>query len=153
MNILVNLLVGLLFGFGLLLSGMANPAKVLNFLDIVGHWDPSLAFVMAGAVIVAAIGYWLTFRRTKPFLDDSFHLPTSQRIDRKLILGAAIFGAGWGLVGFCPGPALVSLTLAAPATLVFVPAMLIGAASAAWLKRSGACAPRSLRLLHGIGSR
>jgi uncharacterized protein len=137
-NILVNLLVGLLFGFGLLLSGMANPEKVLNFLDIAGHWDPSLAFVMGGAVIVAAIGYRLTFRRAKPLLDDSFHLPASQQVDRKLILGAAIFGGGWGLVGFCPGPALVSLTLAAPATLAFVPAMLVGAASAAWLKKSRA---------------
>jgi uncharacterized protein len=135
-NILVNLLVGLLFGFGLLLSGMANPAKVLNFLDIAGHWDPSLAFVMGGAVIVATIGYRLTFRRAKPILDDGFHLPASQLIDRKLILDAAIFGAGWGLVGFCPGPALVSLTLAAPATLAFVPAMLVGVASAAWLKKS-----------------
>ena len=136
MNILVNLLVGLLFGFGLLLSGMANPEKVLNFLDFAGHWDPSLAFVMGGAVIVATIGYQLTFRRAKPVLDASFHLPTAQRVDGKLILGAAIFGAGWGLVGFCPGPALVSLALAAPATLAFVPAMLVGAAFAAWLKKS-----------------
>ncbi len=138
MNILVNLLVGLLFGLGLLLSGMANPEKVLNFLDISGHWDPSLAFVMGGAVIVAAIGYRLTFRRARPVLDDSFYLPTGQQIDRKLILGAALFGTGWGLVGFCPGPALVSLTLAAPATLAFVPAMLVGAAFAAWLKKSSA---------------
>jgi uncharacterized protein len=137
-NILVNLLVGLLFGLGLLLSGMANPEKVLNFLDFTGHWDPSLAFVMGGAVIVATIGYRLTLRRANPLLDDSFHLPTAQRIDGKLILGAAVFGVGWGLVGFCPGPALVSLTLAAPATLAFVPAMFVGAAFAAWLKKSSA---------------
>ncbi len=133
---LVNLLAGLLFGFGLLLSGMANPAKVLNFLDIAGHWDPSLAFVMGGAVIVTAIGYRLTFRRAKPMLDASFHLPSARQIDLKLVSGAAIFGVGWGLAGLCPGPALVSIVLAAPAIFVFVPAMLIGVACASWLKRA-----------------
>jgi uncharacterized protein len=136
--ILVNLFTGLLFGLGLLLSGMANPAKVLNFLDIAGHWDPSLAFVMAGAVIVTAIGYRLTFHRAKPILDIRFRLPTSTQIDLQLVLGAASFGLGWGLVGFCPGPALVSILLAAPAIFVFVPAMLIGVACAAWLKRTPA---------------
>lgn len=136
MIILVNLIAGLLFGFGLLLSGMANPAKVLNFLDIAGHWDPSLAFVMGGAVLVTTIGYRIVFRRAKPVLDESFHLPTAQQIDGKLILGAAIFGVGWGLVGLCPGPALVSLLLAAPAIFVFVPAMVIGVVFASWLKRS-----------------
>ncbi len=135
MIIAVNLLAGLLFGLGLLLSGMANPAKVLNFLDIAGHWDPSLAFVMGGAVIVTATGYHLIFRRAKPILDSAFHLPTARQIDRQLVSGAAIFGAGWGLVGLCPGPALVSILLAAPAIFVFVPAMLIGVAGAAWLKR------------------
>jgi uncharacterized protein len=136
--ILVNLLAGLLFGLGLLLSGMANPAKVLNFLDIAGHWDPSLAFVMAGAVIVTALGYRLTFRRAKPILDIRFRVPTATQIDLQLVVGAASFGLGWGLVGFCPGPALVSILLAAPAIFVFVPAMLIGVACAAWLKRSPA---------------
>jgi uncharacterized membrane protein YedE/YeeE len=132
----VNVLAGLLFGFGLLLSGMANPAKVLNFLDVAGHWDSSLAFVMGGAVIVTAIGYRLIFRRTKPLLDDGFHLPAARQIDRKLLLGAATFGAGWGLVGLCPGPALVSIALASPAIFVFVPAMLIGIALASWPKRA-----------------
>ncbi len=138
MILVVNLLAGLLFGLGLLLSGMTNPAKVLNFLDVAGHWDPSLAFVMGGALIVTAIGYRLTFRRAKPILDASFHVPTSRRIDRKLVVGAMIFGAGWGLVGFCPGPALVSVALGAPAIFVFVPAMLIGVACASWLKRERA---------------
>ncbi|MFA5957286.1 DUF6691 family protein [Hyphomicrobium sp.] len=135
MIVLVNLLAGLLFGFGLILSGMANPAKVLNFLDIAGHWDPSLAFVMGGAVIVTAIGYRLAFRREKPMLDTRFRVPTSRQIDRNLASGAVIFGAGWGLAGLCPGPALVSIVLAAPAIFVFVPAMLIGVAFASWLKR------------------
>jgi uncharacterized protein len=138
MILIVNLLAGLLFGFGLLLSGMANPAKVLNFLDIAGPWDPSLAFVMGGAVIVTAIGYRLVLRRAKPILDASFHVPTSRQIDRKLVLGATIFGVGWGLVGLCPGPALVSVVLGAPAIFVFVPAMLIGVACATWLKREPA---------------
>lgn len=138
MIILVNLLAGLLFGLGLLLSGMANPAKVLNFLDIAGHWDPSLAFVMAGAVLVTAIGYRLTFHRANPILDIRFRVPTSTQINLQLVLGAAGFGLGWGLVGLCPGPALVSILLAAPAIFVFVPAMLIGVACAAWIKRSPA---------------
>ncbi len=136
MNIVVNLIAGLIFGLGLILSGMANPAKVLNFLDITGHWDPSLAFVMGAAVAVTATGYWLTFRRGKPVLADRFDVPVARQIDSKLVIGAAIFGAGWGLVGFCPGPALVSLALGAPGTLAFVPAMLVGVAAAAWLKKS-----------------
>jgi len=138
MIFVVNLLAGLLFGFGLLLSGMANPAKVLNFLDIAGRWDPSLAFVMGGAVIVTAIGYRLIFRRTKPILDASFRVPTSTEIDRKLVVGAAMFGTGWGLVGLCPGPALVSVALGASAIFVFVPAMLLGVVWAARLKRAPA---------------
>ncbi|RUO98611.1 YeeE/YedE family protein [Hyphomicrobium sp.] len=135
MILLVNVIAGLLFGFGLLLSGMANPAKVLNFLDVAGHWDASLAFVMGGAVLVTAIGYRLVFRRPKPVLDESFRVPTARQIDSQLVLGAAVFGVGWGLVGLCPGPALVSLPLASPAIVVFVPAMLIGVAAAVWLKR------------------
>ncbi|MFT3732551.1 MAG: YeeE/YedE family protein [Hyphomicrobium sp.] len=135
MIIIFNFLAGILFGFGLLLSGMADPAKVLNFLDLAGHWDPSLAFVMGGAVIVTMIGYRMVFRRAKPVLDDHFRVPTARQIDRQLVIGAAIFGAGWGLVGLCPGPALVSIVLAAPAIFVFVPAMLIGVAGATWLKR------------------
>jgi hypothetical protein len=143
MIVLVNLLAGLLFGFGLLLSGMANPAKVLNFLDLAGHWDPSLAFVMGGAVIVTAIGYRLIFRRSKPVLEESFHLPPARPSDGTLVLGAAVFGAGWGLVGLCPGPALVSIALASPAIFVFVPAMLIGVALASWLRRAPAALQRA----------
>ncbi len=144
MIIVVNLFAGLLFGLGLLLSGMANPAKVLNFLDIAGHWDPSLAFVMGGAVIVTATGYHLIFRRAKPVLDSAFHLPTAREIDLQLVLGAAIFGVGWGLVGLCPGPALVSILLAAPAVFVFVPAMIIGVAGASWLKGNSQSTSKTL---------
>jgi uncharacterized membrane protein YedE/YeeE len=144
MSVLANLIAGLIFGAGLLLSGMANPAKVLNFLDIAGQWDPSLAFVMGGAVVVTAIGYRLVFRRGTPMLDETFHLPTARQIDGKLIIGATIFGIGWGLVGLCPGPALVSLLLASPAIFAFVPAMLIGVIIASWLKRSPALAPKAL---------
>lgn len=126
MSLLVNLAAGLIFGLGLVISGMANPAKVLNFLDVAGHWDPSLAFVMAGAIAVTATGYRFVLRRPKPLLEDTFHLPGRSTIDRPLVIGSAIFGLGWGLFGFCPGPAITSLGLAATGTLVFVPAMLIG---------------------------
>lgn len=126
MSLLINLAAGLIFGLGLVISGMANPAKVLNFLDVAGHWDPSLAFVMLGAIAVTATGYRFVLRRPKPLLDDSFHLPGRNTIDRPLVIGSAIFGLGWGLFGFCPGPAITSLGLAATGTLVFVPAMLIG---------------------------
>lgn len=119
-------LAGLLFGLGLILSGMANPAKVLNFLDIAGTWDPSLAFVMGGAIAVALPGFWLIKHRTKPLAADQFQIPTRRDISRDLVLGAAIFGIGWGLAGFCPGPALVSLSGAAPTTLTFVVSMIAG---------------------------
>jgi uncharacterized membrane protein YedE/YeeE len=119
------LVAGLIFGVGLILSGMIDPAKVQNFLDIAGTWDPSLAFVMAGAIGVAAPGFWLVRRRAAPLADAKFHVPpTNTPIDRRLLAGAAVFGIGWGLAGFCPGPALTSLPLAAPATVVFVAAMV-----------------------------
>jgi len=125
MGVTGALLSGLLFGFGLILSGMVDPAKVLNFLDVAGTWDPSLAFVMAGAIGVAAPGFWFVRRRTAPLADPVFHVPPADApIDRKLIIGAAVFGVGWGLAGFCPGPALVSIPLAAPGTLAFVAAMV-----------------------------
>lgn len=117
---------GLVFGLGLLVSGMADPAKVTNFLDIAGHWDASLAFVMGGAALVTFIGYRLAWRRAAPVLADGFDLPGARRIDRPLLLGAALFGAGWGIGGFCPGPAWTALPLLAPGTLIFVPAMLLG---------------------------
>jgi uncharacterized membrane protein YedE/YeeE len=126
MGLLVNAIAGFLFGLGLVIGGMANPAKVLNFLDLTGSWDPSLAFVMAGAVAVTFIGYKLVFRQPRPLLAARFQLPEMNQIDRRLVLGAAIFGVGWGLSGFCPGPAITSLPLLAKGTLVFVPAMLSG---------------------------
>ncbi len=139
MHFFVNFALGLLFGIGLVVSGMANPAKVLNFLDLFGTWDPSLAFVMGGAVLVGFLGYRMVFARDKPLAAPAFVVPTRQDIDRSLLIGPAIFGIGWGLGGFCPGPALTSLSLGAPGTLVFVPAMLIGMAVAR------AIAERSLR--------
>jgi uncharacterized membrane protein YedE/YeeE len=127
---LVNAVAGLLFGLGLVISGMANPAKVQNFLDLAGIWDPSLVFVMGAAVVVTFLGYRLALRRPAPLLADAFRVPTAKDIDARLVLGAAIFGIGWGLTGFCPGPALVALPLAAKGTLVFVPAMILGAVAA-----------------------
>jgi uncharacterized membrane protein YedE/YeeE len=126
----VNLLAGVIFGIGLLISGMANPAKVQNFLDLAGNFDPSLIFVMAGAVAVTFLGYRLVLRRPKPLLAERFYLPVASIIDGRLLLGAAVFGIGWGLSGFCPGPAIVALPLLAKGTLEFVPAMLAGIAVA-----------------------
>ncbi|EAR49535.1 hypothetical protein OG2516_12854 [Oceanicola granulosus HTCC2516] len=121
------LLSGLLFGLGLIVSGMADPAKVLNFLDLFGSWDPSLAFVMGGAILVTAPGFaWLTRTRSRPFFDTSFRIPDKRDLDPKLLSGAVVFGTGWGLGGFCPGPALTALPIAASGTLIFVPFMLIG---------------------------
>lgn len=127
------LLSGLIFGFGLIISGMSDPAKVLNFLDVFGTWDPSLAFVMGGAIAVTMPGFYLlTSQRDKPFFHPQFHIPTRSEIDPKLLSGAAIFGVGWGLGGFCPGPALTALPIGASGTLIFVPFMLIGM----WLARN-----------------
>ena len=130
MRILSTLIAGLIFGTGLILSGMANPIKVQNFLDFFGSWDPSLALVMGGAILVTMPGFWLVQKRKTPFFNNVFHLPTKTDFDFRLLAGAAIFGIGWGLGGFCPGPAVTSLSLAAKGTLVFVPAMLIGMAAA-----------------------
>ena len=126
MKMVLALLSGLLFGCGLSLGGMTQPAVVLGFLDIFGQWDPRLAFVMGGAVVTAAIGYPLVLRRPRPWLADSFHLPTSRRLDRRLIGGAAVFGIGWGIGGYCPGPALASLGDAVPSLLVLVACMVAG---------------------------
>jgi hypothetical protein len=134
----VNLLAGLIFGLGLLISGMANPAKVQNFLDLAGAFDPSLLFVMAGAVVVTLVGYRLVLRAPKPVLTERFHLPAVKDIDARLVGGAALFGVGWGLSGFCPGPAITSLALLAKGTLVFVPAMLAGIALARLVVRASA---------------
>ena len=126
MSFFVNVALGLLFGAGLAVSGMADPAKVLNFLDVFGSWDPSLAFVMGGAVFVAFLGYRLVLTRDMPIIGGSFHLPERNDIDARVIAGPAIFGIGWGVGGFCPGPALTALGLGAPGTLAFVPAMILG---------------------------
>lgn len=120
-------LIGLVFGLGIMISGMANPAKVLNFFDLAGSWDPSLALVMAGALAVTAIGYPLVFRhRPRPLLADRFHLPTLTAIDQPLILGAAVFGVGWGLSGFCPGGAIPALGTGRIEPVVFVAALIAG---------------------------
>jgi uncharacterized membrane protein YedE/YeeE len=123
---LTEFLVGLLFGIGLLLSGMTDPGKVLGFLDLFGNWDPSLALVMGGAIGVGVFAFTLAKKRTVSFLGGVMRMPTSSQIDRRLIVGALLFGAGWGLAGFCPGPALVSLAAGQPKAAVFVAFMVVG---------------------------
>lgn len=142
MRNLVNLLAGLVFGLGLLISGMANPAKVQNFLDLAGTFDPSLIFVMAGAVAATFVGYRLALRRPTPVLAARFYLPAVKDIDARLIGGATLFGIGWGLSGFCPGPAITSLPLLAKGTLVFVPAMLAGLVLARLATRAAGPVPQ-----------
>jgi uncharacterized membrane protein YedE/YeeE len=115
---------GLMFGFGLSLSGMLDPARVQGFLDIFGNWDPSLAFVLVGAVAVAFIGVRLSRRMAHPAFETAFHIPTATRIDTRLILGSALFGIGWGLVGFCPGPVVALLSLGLWQSWLFVVAMV-----------------------------
>lgn len=137
MSFFVNLVLGLMFGTGLVVSGMADPAKVLNFLDLFGTWDPSLAFVMGGAVLVAFFGYRMVLKRPAPVVGDVFHLPTGTRIDRRIVVGPAIFGAGWGIAGLCPGPAITALGIGEPGVLVFVPAMIFGM----WAARMAADRP------------
>ncbi len=123
----VALVSGALFGFGLSLSGMIDPARVLGFLDLAsGHWDPSLMFVLGGALLVAVPGVALQRRMRRPALDTQFHLPQATAVDRRLVVGSALFGAGWGLGGFCPGPALSALSTGAPMVLLFVAAMAVG---------------------------
>jgi uncharacterized membrane protein YedE/YeeE len=126
MRSLAALLAGLLFGLGLDFGGMTRPAVVLGFLDVTGAWNPQLLFVMAGAVAVTAVGYRLVLRRPRPLLAGSFRVPSARGLDVRLLGGAALFGVGWGLVGYCPGPALASLASASPATLGFVLAMAVG---------------------------
>lgn len=126
---------GMLFGAGLAISQMTDPRKVIGFLDVTGAWDPSLAFVMLGAVTVAFIGFHLVRRRPAPLLDDRFHLPEHRAPDFRLIAGAALFGVGWGLTGYCPGPALANFAFNWREALVFVPAMLAGAVTAGRLRR------------------
>lgn len=134
MKQIVAFLAGLAFGFGLLVSGMSSPDKVLAFLDLAGAWNPSLAFVMGGAVLTAAPLFWLAQRRNRPLAGEAFDTPDSTLIDRRLIGGAVLFGTGWGLAGICPGPAVVNLVLAPMATLPFVLAMIAGILGSARLR-------------------
>jgi uncharacterized membrane protein YedE/YeeE len=126
MRTLLAFVAGLVFGLGLLLSGMADPGKVLGFLDLAGAWDPSLAFVMAGAIAAGVLAFALARRRERSLLGDALQVPTKTGLDRRLIAGALLFGAGWGLAGFCPGPALVALGMGESKAIVFVVAMLAG---------------------------
>jgi hypothetical protein len=127
MKILSALMLGLIFGLGIALSGMANPAKVLNFFDIAGTWDPSLIFVMGGALATTAVGYRLVFgARAKPVFEPSYSLPETRKIDVSLVGGAALYGVGWGITGFCPGGAIPALGLGDSRTLIFMAAMIAG---------------------------
>lgn len=126
MQRLSEFVVGLLFGLGLMLSGMTDPGKVIGFLDLLGHWDPSLALVMGGAIAVGFFAFAFAKKRTHNFFGGALHLPTANQIDQRLILGNLAFGAGWGLAGFCPGPALVSMAAGQDKALVFVLAMIFG---------------------------
>jgi uncharacterized membrane protein YedE/YeeE len=126
MQRLSEFIVGLVFGVGLLLSGMTDPAKVLGFLDLFGLWDPSLAFVMGGAILVGFFAFTIAKKRTRNFLGGAISLPKSNVIDKRLVIGSLLFGAGWGLAGFCPGPALVSMAAGQEKALIFVAAMVIG---------------------------
>jgi uncharacterized membrane protein YedE/YeeE len=124
---------GLLFGVGLAISGMMNPARVIGFLDVAGDWDPTLVFVMGGALLVTVPAYRIILGRRRPVLAGNFSLPTKANLDAPLIWGSALFGVGWGLVGFCPGPAVAAVVTGLPAVLVFVAAMLAGMALHAWI--------------------
>ena len=130
MSIIIQFAVGLIFGLGLVVSGMSNPAKVLNFLDVAairtGNWDPSLAFVMMGAVATAFVGFRWVLKRPRPVFAETFHLPARSDIDPRVIIGPAIFGVGWGLAGFCPGPAFVALGYGSSRSILFMIAMIVG---------------------------
>jgi uncharacterized protein len=131
------LFAGLLFGIGLILSGMSDPAKVLGFLDLAGQWDPSLAFVMGGALIVGLVAFHFAAGMPKSLLGDTLRLPTATKIDHRLVVGGLTFGAGWGLAGYCPGPALASLAMGGTKPLLFCAAMLAGMVVFEMLERVG----------------
>ena len=143
MKLIVTFLIGLVFGLGISISGMANPAKVVNFFDVAGTWDPSLAFVMGGAVIVAGIGYRLVFRRPHPIFEPDFNVPTSRVIDAKLVGGSAVFGIGWGIAGFCPGAALPVLGTGNIDVLIFFAALVAGLLIARFLMQLNLKSARS----------
>lgn len=135
MDALISLLVGALFGLGLVVSEMIDPAKVLGFLDLAGSWDPSLALVMGGAVAVGAIGFAVAQRRSRSLLGAPMRLPATRLIDTRLVAGSAMFGAGWGLVGFCPGPAIAAVGAGEPKAILFVLALLAGMGIYEFLER------------------
>ncbi|MCO6383802.1 DUF6691 family protein [Oceanicola sp. 502str15] len=140
-------LIGLTFGLGISISGMANPAKVVNFFDVAGSWDPSLAFVMGGALFVTFIGYRLLFRRAAPLWAGSFSLPNTRQIDARLIGGSLLFGVGWGIAGFCPGGALPALGTGRVEVIVFVVALIAGILLARALQKATAQkTPKSARV-------
>jgi hypothetical protein len=144
MSLIFSLLAGIIFGAGLTLSDMVNPARVLNFLDVAGSWDPTLIFVMTGGLAVTTLGYGLIFRRGSPVFGDKFNLPTQRQIDLPLVGGAALFGVGWGLAGICPGPALADLVTLEPKVLLFGAAMPVGMiVASAW--RDKVSARKALR--------
>lgn len=125
-RLLTCLIAGAVFGLGLAVAQMTNPLKVQNFLDVAGDWDPSLAFVMGSAVMITLVMFRVVLKRASPLLGDRFHLPTLLKVDRQLLIGAALFGVGWGMTGYCPGPALATLLSGNGEVLLFVPAMLLG---------------------------
>lgn len=129
----VALFAGTLFGLGLAVSGMINPAKIISFLDVAGNWDPTLAFVMGGALLVTIPAFRLILKRPRPVLADGFALPTRSSLDARLLGGAALFGIGWGLAGFCPGPAVAALVTGLTPVFAFVAAMITGMAAYKWI--------------------
>lgn len=126
MKNIVAIISGILFGLGLAMSEMINPTVVISFLDVAGDWNPALMFVMLGALLVTTIGFALTLRKSSPLCANKFHLPTNTAIDRPLVIGASLFGIGWGLAGYCPGPAIAGLAYGQQETFYFVVAMLVG---------------------------
>lgn len=134
MRIVFTFLCGLVFGLGLIVSGMTSPDKVLAFLDIAGNWDPSLAFVMGGAILAALPLFYIARRRDRPVAGDQYDTPGTTLVDRKLVAGAVLFGIGWGVAGICPGPALVDLAIAPVQTLPFIAAMILGIIASARLR-------------------
>jgi uncharacterized membrane protein YedE/YeeE len=138
MQLLTAFIVGLVFGIGLILAGMTDPAKVQGFLDLAGDWDPSLAFVMGGAILVGAVGFRFARGRERALLGGAMRLPTAGTIDRRLVLGGLTFGIGWGLAGFCPGPALASLASGRSEPLIFAAAMVAGMALFELIERARA---------------
>ena len=152
MYALFAFIAGLVFGIGLLVSGMVNPAKVIGFLDLAGRWDPSLALVMAGAVAIGGIGFAVAGRRTTTVIGTPMLLPTTRTIDRRLVFGGLLFGAGWGLAGFCPGPALVALGTGHPKAIVFIAAMVAGMLAFEWIERMRAPSPARLERAAGGAS-